>query len=171
MTLLLIRHGETQWNIELSYQGRFDSPLTTRGIAQAEAAARRLAALPEIAAAQVVASPLGRARRTAEIVVAPLSDKAIRLDHRLREHSLGSWDGLSHDEIMSRACQIFAGRVADCLSETTEAQVLVVVTHGMVSRILRSLYAGLPRADALSLPVPQDKLFRLSGGGIEEIPF
>ena len=56
MTLLLIRHGETQWNIERRYQGRFDSPLTTRGIAQAEAAASRLAALPEIAAAQVVAS-------------------------------------------------------------------------------------------------------------------
>src|SRR5947209_9268248 len=43
--LLLVRHGETQWNVERRYQGQLDSPLTERGIAEAEAIGRRLAGL------------------------------------------------------------------------------------------------------------------------------
>jgi broad specificity phosphatase PhoE len=43
------------------------------------------------------------------------------------------------------------------------------VTHGVVTRILRGLYAGLPRAVAMRLPVPQDRIFRLAHGTIEEI--
>jgi broad specificity phosphatase PhoE len=43
------------------------------------------------------------------------------------------------------------------------------VTHGIVTRVLRGLYANLPREVALVLPVPQDKVFRLSGGLIDEI--
>ena len=48
-------------------------------------------------------------------------------------------------------------------------QPLIVVTHGVVTRILRGLYAGLPRAAAMRLPVPQDRIFRLAQGTIEEI--
>jgi len=43
------------------------------------------------------------------------------------------------------------------------------VTHGVVTRILRGLYAGLPRAAAMRLPVPQDRIFRLAAGTIAEI--
>jgi broad specificity phosphatase PhoE len=46
---------------------------------------------------------------------------------------------------------------------------LIVVSHGVVARVLRGLYASLPRAVALSLPVPQDRIFRLADGTIEEI--
>ena len=67
MTLLLIRHGETQWSFERRFQGRLGSPLTERGIAQAAAIGRRLRALPETASAEIVASPLMQARRIAEI--------------------------------------------------------------------------------------------------------
>src|SRR6188472_696792 len=67
-TMLLVRHGETEWNRARRYQGWCDSPLTALGIAQAEAIGHRLAALPEAAAAPIVASPIGRARRTAEII-------------------------------------------------------------------------------------------------------
>ena len=41
---------------------------------------------------------------------------------------------------------------------------LIVVAHGIVTRVLRGLYAGLPRAEALRLPVPQDRIFRLADG-------
>ena len=110
MTIFLVRHGETEWNRTRRYQGWSDSPLTLRGIAQAEAIGRRLAALPEAANAPIVASPIGRARRTAEIIAECLdrTDPPL-LDDRLREISLGSWDGLDRREIMARAPALFEG--------------------------------------------------------------
>src|SRR6188472_3952967 len=97
-TMLLVRHGETEWNRARRYQGWLDSPLTPEGIAQAEAIGHRLRLMPEAANAEIIASPLGRARHTAAIIAECLSDtrghRPIRLDERLREISLGSWDGL-----------------------------------------------------------------------------
>jgi probable phosphoglycerate mutase len=189
--ILLVRHGETEWNLQRRFQGRSDSPLTARGIAQAHAIGRLVANLPNAAAARVVASPLGRARRTAEIVCEHLvSAPELCLDDRLRELSIGSWDGLTYSEIAMCAPGIFDGdgrsewcfrspdgeryegvaaRVADWLREPIDVPLTIVVTHGVVSRVLRGLYARLPREGALTLPVPQDKVFRLSDGAIEEI--
>ena len=188
-TIFLVRHGETEWNRSRRYQGWSDSPLTPHGVAQAEAIGKRLRVLPEAAAAEIVASPLGRARRTAEIIAERLGRHApLRFDDRLKEISLGSWDGLHRTEIASLAPGIFdhdyfewyfrtpdgetydafAGRIAAWLAEAGEAPV-IVVAHGVVTRVLRGLYAELPRSEALSLPVPQDRVFRLAGGAIEEI--
>ena len=110
-------------------------------------------------------------------------------DDRLREISLGSWDGLDRREIMARAPSLFegegywewyfqtpdgetydgfAGRIASWLAEPRDGP-LIVVAHGVVTRVLRGLYAGLPRGEALSLAVPQDRIFRLADGAIEEI--
>jgi len=188
-TIFLVRHGETEWNRSRRYQGWSDSPLTAAGIAQAEAIGEGLRALPEAATAEIVASPLGRARRTAEIIAECLGRGApIRFEDRLKEISLGSWDGLHRDEIAALSPGIFdhdyfewyfrtpdgetydafAGRVGAWLAGVGDAP-LIVVAHGIVTRILRGLYAGLPRSQALSLPVPQDRIFRLAGGAIEEI--
>jgi probable phosphoglycerate mutase len=188
-TIFLVRHGETEWNRSRRYQGWADSPLTARGIAQAEAIGTRLCGLPEAAIAELVASPIGRARRTAEIIAECLGRRTpLRFDERLREISLGAWDGLHRDEIAALSPGIFdhdyyewyfrtpdgegyasfAGRVAAWLTDAGDKP-LIVVTHGIVTRVLRGLYAGLPRADALSLPVPQDRIFRLADGAIEEI--
>ena len=189
--ILLVRHGETEWNRERRNQGRFDSPLTERGIAQAHAIGRLIGMLPSGAAGRIVASPLGRARRTAEIICEHLDPAPeLCLDDRLRELSIGSWDGLTYSEIAVRAPGIFDGagrsewcfrspdgeryegfaaRIGDWLSEPVDAPHTIVVTHGMVSRVLRGLYARLPREAALTLAVPQDKVFRLSNGEIEEI--
>src|SRR3954453_4542290 len=188
-TIFLVRHGETEWNRSRRYQGWSDSPLTAGGIAQAEAIGRRLCALPEIAAAEIVASPLGRARRTAEIIAECLGrDAPIRFEDRLKEISLGSWDGLHRDEIAAlspgifdhdyfewyfrtpdgETYDIFSARVGRWLAEAGD-EPLIGAAHGIVSRLLRGLYAGLSRSKALSLPVPQDRIFRLAGGAIEEI--
>ena len=187
MTVFLVRHGETEWNRQRRYQGWSDSPLTDRGIAQAEAIGRRLRTLPEAAAAEIVASPIGRAHRTAEIIAACLGRSAPpRLDERLREISLGSWDGLNRVDIRSRmgagfaefewyfrtpdgeSYDGFAERIAAWLEEQGDRPV-IAVSHGVVTRVLRGLYAGLPRAEALRLAVPQDRIFRLAGGRIDEI--
>lgn len=189
--ILLVRHGETEWNLQRRNQGRFDSPLTRRGIAQAHAIGRLVSSLPNAGAVRIVTSPLGRARRTAEIIrtnIAPMPD--LLVDERLRELSLGSWDGLTYDEIAicspgifdgdngpewcfrspdGERYEAFAARIGEWLSEAVDAPVIVAVTHGMVSRVLRGLYAALPRRIALTLPVAQNKIFRLSEGTIEEI--
>ena len=188
--IFLMRHGETEWNLIRRYQGWGDSPLTRRGVAQAEAIGRRLRALPEAEGAMIVASPLGRARRTAELIQAERGDPSpIVFDERLKEISIGSWDGLDRDEIEARSPGIFdgdgryewyfqtpdgetydefAGRVAAWLADR-DHRTLIVVAHGIVTRVLRGFYAGLPRVVALSLPVPQDRIFRLAAGRIEEI--
>jgi broad specificity phosphatase PhoE len=167
VTILLLRHGETEWNLERRYQGRFDSPLTDRGVAQARAIGRLLAKSADAAAAPIVASPQGRARRTAEIIRRQLAAPGeLSLDIRLRELSLGSWDGLTFGDIAMRSpgifdgdgryewyfrspdgesCEAFEGRVADWLHELDQSAPIVVVAHGLVSRVLRGLYAGLPR--------------------------
>jgi probable phosphoglycerate mutase len=190
-SIFLVRHGETEWNLQRRVQGRFDSPLTERGIAQARAVGRLAAALPDAGSIRIVASPQGRARRTAEIIAEEFAVvPRLLVDDRLREISVGSWDGLTYREIALRypgifdgrgrhewyfrspdgdTYEAFAGRVAAWLNEVVEARLLVAVTHGIVSRVLRGLYAGLPRETALTLPVPQDKVFRLSAGVIEEI--
>jgi len=187
--IFLVRHGETEWNRSRRYQGWCDSPLTPRGIAQAEAIGRRLGAMPEAAAAEIVASPLGRARRTAEIIAECLGcHLPVRFDDRLKEISLGSWDGLHRNEIAAlspgifdhdyfewyfrtpdgETYDIFSARVGRWLAEASD-EPLIVVAHGIVTRVLRGLYAGLSRSQALSLPVPQDRIFRLAGGTIEDI--
>ena len=189
-SILLVRHGETEWNLARRYQGWSDSPLTARGIAQAEAIGRYLCTDSDAAGAMIVASPIGRARRTAEIIRGCLGRREpLRFDDRLRELSFGSWDGLTRAEIAAlrpgafddeqrhewyfampdgETYEVFAGRIGAWLAEAGE-EPLIVVTHGVVTRILRGLYAGLPRAVAMRLPVPQDRIFRLADGTIEEI--
>ena len=189
-SILLVRHGETEWNLARRYQGWSDSPLTARGLVQAEAIGRHLCTHPDAAGATIVASPIGRARRTAEIIREGLGGTvALRFDERLREISLGSWDGLHREEIEvlvpgifdgegyhewyfdtpdGETYEVFAGRVGAWLAEAGDGP-LLVVTHGVVTRVLRGLYAGLPRAEAMRLPVPQDRIFRLAAGAIEEI--
>ena len=63
-----------------------------------------------------------------------------------------------------------AARLGDWLGEATAGgRDLVVVSHGVAGRILRGLYAGLSREEALALDVPQDAVFRLEGGRVERI--
>jgi probable phosphoglycerate mutase len=191
VTILLVRHGETLWNRERRNQGRFDSPLTERGIAQARAIGRFLRNLPEAGSAPIIASPQGRARHTGELIREQLAGVcALRSDDRLRELTLGAWDGLTFREIEALSPGIFDGdgrhewwfrapngesyggfaaRLADWLAEQDEAATIIAVAHGLVSRTLRGLYGGLERAAALRLPVPHDRIFRLSGGRIEKL--
>jgi probable phosphoglycerate mutase len=149
-TILLVRHGETEWNRVRRYQGWSDSPLTERGIAQAQAIGRLLSTLAGTISAELVASPIGRAR-----------------------HTPGIFDGEGHYEWYFRTpdgetYEAFTSRIGDWLGSTGD-RFIIVVTHGIVTRVLRGLYAGLPRTAALRLPVPQDRVFRLAEGTIDEI--
>ncbi len=98
--LLIIRHGESTWNLERRWQGWRDAPLTERGEAQALARARDLA-LTGVAPRVVHCSDLGRARRTAEIIAAALG-VATRPDAGFRERRGGEWEGLTAADIDER---------------------------------------------------------------------
>ncbi|MER7150693.1 histidine phosphatase family protein [Streptomyces lydicus] len=96
--IVLWRHGQTAWNLERRFQGSTDIELTEAGLAQARRAARLLAALRPDA---IVASDLQRASATARELAA-LTRLEVTHDPALRETYAGSWQGLTHDEILAR---------------------------------------------------------------------
>lgn len=91
--LVVLRHGQTDWNLQHRFQGQSDIPLNARGIAQARTVAGLLAGHRFAA---VYSSPLSRALATAELVC-PGSE--IRTDPRLMEIDVGSWAGLTWEQI------------------------------------------------------------------------
>ena len=97
--LVLLRHGQTEWNAGSRMQGQIDTDLTELGRNQAAAAAEVLAKRQPVA---IVSSDLRRALDTATA----LGDRAgvpVRVDQRLRETHLGDWQGLTHIEVDERA--------------------------------------------------------------------
>jgi broad specificity phosphatase PhoE len=97
-TLILVRHGETDWNRDGRWQGHADEPLNDRGREQARALADELGG-EDVAA--VYSSDLSRARETAEIIAARLA-RPVDVDARLREVHIGGWSGLTTAEIEAR---------------------------------------------------------------------
>jgi len=96
--VILVRHGETEWNIARIRQGHLDSRLTEKGIAQAKALAQRLAREKFMA---LYSSDLGRAVQTA-MAIAELTGHEIVTDPRLRERHLGIFQGLDGEEIIAK---------------------------------------------------------------------
>lgn len=97
-TLVLVRHGETDWNRENRFQGHADTSLNQAGRAQAHVLARELAGQGFDA---VYSSPLKRAAETARIVASRLG-LDLQLSAGLMEVDVGSWSGLTRDEIEVR---------------------------------------------------------------------
>jgi phosphoserine phosphatase len=103
-TILLARHGETDWNREGRFQGHADPPLNATGRAQAAELAAELKAV-ELAA--VYSSPLRRALETAQAVAAEHGPEPVAVD-ALREVDVGSWQGLTREEIETQFPEQFA---------------------------------------------------------------
>ncbi|WP_024803633.1 bifunctional RNase H/acid phosphatase [Nocardia sp. BMG51109] len=93
--LLLLRHGQTELSVQRRYSGRGNPPLTELGREQAARAAKHLAAKGDIA--EVVTSPLGRARETAEAAAQALG-APVRVLDGLTETDFGDWEGLTFVE-------------------------------------------------------------------------
>lgn len=184
--IYLIRHGETEWNAAARFQGALDSPLTAKGIEQAERCARRLESVA-IDVQAVFASPLGRARQTISIITSVGKFPPTIWDDRLAEVSLGSWDGLTDVDIDAQWPGLLDGatpfdwffrspdgeRYDAAVDRATrwldDLRGVVVVSHGLIGRVIRGAYLGWSREAALCLPVPQDVIWRLAGGHAEAI--
>ena len=119
MHLLLIRHGETDWNNEGRMQGHTDTPLNANGLAQARQLAARIAS--EESFATLYASPLARARVTAEIIAQECGIAPI-LDDRLKEQRLGEFEGLTDAEFEQRFPGALAAWRADLLQSPLPGQ-------------------------------------------------
>lgn len=96
--IILWRHGQTAWNLERRFQGSTDIDLTDTGVSQARRAARLLASLKPDA---IVASDLKRAAATASELAA-LTGLEVTHEQGLQETYAGEWQGLTHDEIITR---------------------------------------------------------------------
>ena len=163
MSLLLIRHGETALNVARVLQPA-DTPLSARGIEQAQALARRLAGM-QVAA--IVTSDLPRARHTAELIAAA-SGVPIEISELLRERSFGDWRGLAYDTLPvnpllmtaappgGESAAVFEARVAQAFALVVRrasritSGALVVVSHGLVLRAMLGAHIGLP--DGIAVP-------------------
>ncbi len=160
-TLLLARHGETDWNRELRFQGHADPPLNDVGRRQALELA---AAVSDERVAAVYSSDLRRAHETARIVAEALGLEVTVLPD-LREIDVGSWSGLTRDEIAERFPEGFArwlegerghdgetrealrARVVDAAERIAAAhpgERVLIVTHGGALRALLTHAGGSP---------------------------
>jgi 2,3-bisphosphoglycerate-dependent phosphoglycerate mutase len=166
-TLILARHGETDWNRENRFQGHADPPLNALGRQQSGELAEALAG-DEIV--RVYTSPLRRARETAEIVAARLTLEVEPVEG-LREIDVGAWSGLTRTEVEQRFPQAYArwvdraphgfedgetydelaARVIPALRRLAErhpSDAVLVVTHGGPSRVMQAHAAGIDYAEA-----------------------
>ena len=158
--LLLVRHGETDWNVTRRWQGHSDTPLNEVGRDQA----RRLAA--ELDGVDVVySSDLARARETAEILADAVGAE-VQVDPRLRERGFGAWEGLTMDEIEERHADehrawlagtglgaadaepldAFAARLAEFVEDVLHRhpdEAVLIVSHGGAIRAVHAYAQGL----------------------------
>ena len=162
---LLIRHGETDWNRQLRFQGQIDVPLNELGLAQADRLARHLSESEWDQALELHCSDLLRARQTA----APMANerRVLQAQEGLREQGFGVFEGQSVAELQQQqpdlwaqwrrfdadfelpggeSTQRFHGRVMQALAQLAEqhwGERLVVVTHGGVLDMVWRTVHGL----------------------------
>jgi broad specificity phosphatase PhoE len=193
-TIYYVRHGETAWNAEGRLQGAQDTSLNDLGRKQAARAGGILADLfardrRSEQALAYVASPLGRARSTMELVRGALKlpphDYAI--DDRLREIAYGDWEGSTLSQMQARDPEVFARRqfdkwtVSPAGGETYAAvqirvrdwydQLLVdtvAVAHGGTARALMVALGIETPASAADLAIEQGAVYVFGEGGMKK---
>jgi broad specificity phosphatase PhoE len=184
-TILLARHGESDWNVERRWQGHADRPLSTRGREQAIVLAARLA---DVELDAIYSSDLRRAAETAT-AVAEAKGFEVRYVRNLREVDVGSWSGLTRDEAKERfpeaykrwenggpgwddgeSYEAMARRVVDAVLELSGAHTdgtILVVTHGGPIRAIHGTALGIDVHEYRRIR-PVEPNARLSGVCVED---
>jgi len=101
--IILVRHGETQWNVQEVFRGRIDIELNETGLRQAELLAEYLSRLKIDA---VYSSPLKRALNTAQ-AIASHHKLEVKISPGLLDFDFGKWQGLSHQEVKRRYKKLY----------------------------------------------------------------
>jgi broad specificity phosphatase PhoE len=133
--ILVLRHGQSEWNAAGRWQGQADPPLTTLGLEQARLAGGLIATeCPTFDV--VVTSDLERARVTGQTIASVIGCSAHRLDPRWRENDAGEWQGLTQAEIRTQwpgYLEIVAQNAGGCV---------LVISHGGVLRLMHEHLGG-----------------------------
>ena len=145
--IYLIRHGQTDWNVERKIQGQTDISLNSNGKQQAEEAANEIANLK---IDRIISSDLSRAKETAEIINKKVGAE-ITYDKRLREVNYGDFEGIQIDKFTDKDWVIFNetpekikgesrqqvyDRVKSFIDEIKDDENVLVVTHGGSLRMM-----------------------------------
>ncbi len=181
MRLIVIRHGETEWNIQHRYQGQLDSPLTEKGRAQAKAIGQRLAGFNFD---RLVSSDLGRAVDTAKAIATQHNGLPWDREPGLRERDFGILAGYTRAEGAVKYPQeeegylhggvdyripegeslrdvfLRAARVFDGLAEKYAGQTICAVTHGGI--------LGMFLRHAIGIPVDHSRAYKFVNAAFNE---
>jgi len=191
MKILLARHGETPWNAEGRYQGQEDIALSPVGEAQARALGERLR---DVRIDRAVASPLSRARRTAELALGDARVAMLTTDPGLMEIAHGTWEGLLAGEIRARDPDLLQAwrdaphevlmpqgeslqhvfdrawpALAHACADLDADDTLLVVAHDAVNRVLLCRILGIPFAKLWTFRQAPTTLNLLEGVDVEHL--
>ena len=179
--ITLIRHGETDWNRKMQYQGQTDIPLNKKGNSQAEKLAEYLAGENFDF---IYSSDLKRAAGTAEIIASRLKMNLVTIKG-LREMSFGDWEGMDYKELRENYHYIFQdwikdpastappggeslaqfqNRVVDSMEKVVErhkGQSGIVVCHGGTIRVWLAFLLDMPLGRNRRLEVDNTSLSRI----------
>ena len=193
-TLLLVRHGESEWNKMGRIQGQYDSPLTSNGERQAHVVADHLSKTLRNQPVRIYTSPLSRAFKTAAIIAKKVGVDVseVQSDERLNDFNLGEisgihgWDkvAVSHPELARLRLEDpihfhppdgesgadFYARLQHFIDSLPDDDVCnIIVSHGVANKFIRSIRRGIHGGDIIALGEGQDTIYQLDGAVETEI--
>lgn len=171
LNIYLVRHGQTEWNIQRRFQGWHDSPLTEQGVACALELAQKISHIPFH---RFISSTSERAMKTMALIL-PSNVSEFECDDRLREICLGPWQGLTHEaieelypeqimqfymtperfklqdaetytDVMMRISDFLEALLAEHSVEVEPFNVLIV-THGITLMLFQLIFDGNPLSE------------------------
>lgn len=192
--ILICRHGETQWNIQARKQGNLDSPLTITGLKQGKSLANMLKEHIDVQSSTILCSPLARTKQYASIICGTSGVRydGVTFDDRLKEHSFGLWEGLNEVEIEEMFPGMVKAREADWwdyrvpegesyallearlqpfVDELCSDQNYIIVTHEMVSKVMRKILLGLSEQACLALGHKHNHVMQIDRGQLTVLDF
>ncbi len=193
-TLILVRHGESEWNRAGRIQGQVNSPLTDLGISQARAISDYLSGIFLNQELEIYSSPLERAIQTAQIIVKGIDhlSSEVIIEERLNDFNLGEisgtygWDKVA--EIFPEQAQLrlqdpmrfhpsggesgaeFEARLRSLMEELMgDDKTKLFVSHGIVNKFIRGIYKNISGKEMINLGESQNTIYCLDHGDETEI--
>ncbi len=187
-TIILLRHGQTVWNVEGCYQGQLNSDLTDLGKEQAKENALKIAKIisfsPEQDSFKFFSSPLGRAKETTYIICDTLGlDKnKVIFDENIQEVNYGIFEGKTKvfcqteyaEEFRAREAnkwsyvleggesyEMVTKRIYSWLEKVKDEKLVILVAHEMINRALRGIYCSYDKKTMLNLRQKNDIVLKL----------
>jgi len=185
-TIILLRHGQTLWNVEGCYQGQLNSDLTDLGKEQARRNALKISKILDLNRPfKLFSSPLGRAKETTFIIcnILGLDRKRVLFDNNIQEVHYGIFEGKTKKfckttyakEFQEREAnkwsyvldsggesyEMLTKRIYRWLERVKNEEIVVLIAHEMVNRALRGIYCSYDKKTMLNLRQKNDIVLKL----------